>query len=85
MFQASEIKRLIEEGIPGAVAVVLDEANDGEHFAAEVMSPSFAGINMIKQHQAVYRTLGTLMGGAIHALALKTYTPEQWAKAGRPS
>lgn len=83
MFQASEIKRLIEAGIPGATAVVLDEANDGEHFVAEVVSPTFEGKSLVAQHQAVYRTLGTLMGGAIHALALKTYTPDQWQKAGR--
>jgi stress-induced morphogen len=80
MFEASEIKRLIEAGLPGAVAVVVDEANDGEHFVAEVMSPSFSGLSLVKQHQAVYGALGTHMGGAIHALALKTYTPEQWGK-----
>jgi stress-induced morphogen len=83
MFQASEIKRIIEEGLPGARAVVIDEANDGEHFVAEVVSPTFEGKGLVAQHQQVYRTLGTLMGGAIHALALKTYTPDQWAKAGR--
>lgn len=83
MFQASEIKRIIESAIPGARADVLDEANDGEHFVAEVTSPTFEGKSLVAQHQQVYKALGTLMGGAIHALALKTYTPEQWAKAGR--
>ena len=82
MFQGTEIKRLIESAIPGAVVRIHDE--DGEHFEAEVMSPSFAGQSLIKQHQAVYAALGSHMGGAIHALALKTYTPEQWAsKAGK--
>ncbi|MFZ5475765.1 MAG: BolA family protein [Myxococcota bacterium] len=80
MFEATEIKRLIETALPGSVAVVVDEANDGEHFVAEVMSPSFAGQSLVKQHQAVYGALGGHMGGAIHALALKTYTPDQWAK-----
>ncbi len=83
MFQASEIKRIIEAELPGARAHVLDEANDGEHFVAEVVSPSFEGKSLVAQHQQVYRALGSLMGGAIHALALKTYTPEQWQKAGR--
>jgi stress-induced morphogen len=83
MFAASEIKRLIETALPGAVAVVIDEANDGEHFVAEVMSPSFVGQSLVKQHQQVYAALGGHMGGAIHALALKTFTPEQWEKAGR--
>lgn len=83
MFQASEIKRIIEEAIPGATAVVIDEANDGEHFVAEVVSPTFEGKSLVAQHQQIYRALGSLMGGAIHALALKTYTPDQWQKAGR--
>jgi stress-induced morphogen len=83
MFEAAEIKRLIESALPGAVAVVIDEANDGEHFVAEVMSPSFVGQSLVKQHQAVYGALGARMGGAIHALALKTYTPEQWQRAGK--
>lgn len=83
MFQASEIKRIIEAELPGAKAVVIDEANDGEHFVAEVVSPTFEGKGLVAQHQQVYKALGSLMGGAIHALALKTYTPEQWAKAGR--
>jgi stress-induced morphogen len=83
MFQASEIKRIIEDGIPGSTAIVLDEANDGEHFAAEVVSPTFTGKGLVQQHQQVYKTLGSLVGNAIHALALKTFTPEQWASAGR--
>ncbi len=83
MFEAAEIKRLIESALPGAVAVVIDEANDGEHFVAEVVSPSFVGQSLVKQHQAVYGALGARMGGAIHALALKTYTPEQWQQAGK--
>jgi len=80
MFASSEIKRLIEEGIPGSLAQVNDDANDGEHFSAEVTAPGFAGQTMVAQHQAVYRTLGQRMGREIHALALKTFTPEQWAK-----
>lgn len=83
MFQASEIKRIIEAELPGATAVVIDEANDGEHFVAEVVSPSFTGKGLVQQHQQVYKALGSLVGNAIHALALKTYTPEQWEKAGR--
>jgi stress-induced morphogen len=83
MFQASEIKRLIETTIPGSVALILDEAQDGEHFEGEVMSPTFSGISLVKQHQAVYAALGPRMGREIHALALKTYTPEAWAKAGK--
>lgn len=83
MFEADEIKRLIESALPGAIAFVDDEAGDKEHFYAEVMSPTFIGLPLIRQHQQVYAALGTHMGGAIHALALKTYTPDEWAKAGK--
>lgn len=83
MFEASRIKQIIETAIPGAVAVIVDDANDGEHFTGEVMSPSFVGKGLVAQHQEVYRALGALMGREIHALALKTFTPEAWAKAGK--
>ena len=83
MFEAARIKQIIEAAIPGAVANIVDDANDGEHFTGEVMSPSFAGKGLVAQHQEVYRALGTLMGREIHALALKTFTPEAWAKAGK--
>ncbi|RRQ21222.1 BolA family protein [Thiohalobacter thiocyanaticus] len=75
--QAEDVKQLIEKGLPDAEAIV---TGDGDHFEATVISPSFADMNMVKQHQAVYRTLGDGFQGAIHALALKTYTPEQWAE-----
>ncbi|HHC72491.1 MAG TPA: BolA family transcriptional regulator [Thiotrichales bacterium] len=73
-----EIKRLIEEGLPGAEAIV--KGDDGAHFEAVVISPEFAGKSVVQQHQLVYRTLGDRMQtGVIHALALKTVTPEEWA------
>ncbi len=83
MFEPTEIQRLIEAGIPGATVIVIDDAGDKEHFAAEVMSATFDGISMVRQHQAVYRCLGERMGREIHALALKTYTPTQWAARAR--
>ncbi|CDF85305.1 Conserved hypothetical protein [Pseudomonas knackmussii B13] len=51
------------------------------HFKAVVVSPLFAGLNAVKRHQKVYATLGELMG-QFHALALHTYTPEEWAEQG---
>ena len=51
------------------------------HFKAVVVSEQFAGLNSVKRHQKVYATLGGLMG-EFHALALHTYTPEEWAKIG---
>lgn len=75
--QADDIKQLIEQNIPGAVAHV--SGADGVHFEATVVSASFAGKNRVQQHQLVYRALGGRMESQeIHALALKTYTPERW-------
>ncbi|CAD5109318.1 BolA family protein [Zestomonas carbonaria] len=51
------------------------------HFKAVVVSPVFAGLNLVKRHQKVYAALGELMG-QFHALALHTYTPEEWAVQG---
>ena len=51
------------------------------HYKAVIVSPLFAGLNAVKRHQKVYATVGDLMG-QIHALALHTYTPEEWAAQG---
>ena len=75
-----EIKNIIERSIPGATAYVLDPMNDGQHLQAFVVSPSFAGMMLVKQHQLVMKPLKEAMAGSVHALALKTYTPEKWAE-----
>ena len=51
------------------------------HYKAVIVSPAFHGLNAVKRHQKVYATLGELMG-QFHALALHTYTPEEWAQQG---
>ncbi len=76
---ASRIQTLIEQGLPGAEVSVQGE--DGVHFEASVVSAAFAGKLPLARHRMVYATLGDLMGGAIHALALKTLTPEEAGRA----
>ena len=76
MFDANEIKRLIGAGLPCEFIEVLGE--DGVHFTGIVVSPAFEGKPRVRQHQAVYATLGRLMGNEIHALQLQTFTPAQW-------
>lgn len=78
MFQASEIQRLIEQGLPCETVII--EGEDGVHFSGIVVSAAFEGKLRVRQHQAVYATLGKLMGNEIHALQLQTYTPAQWAE-----
>jgi len=51
------------------------------HYKAVIVSPQFAGLNAVRRHQKVYASLGELMG-QLHALALHTYTPEEWAEQG---
>lgn len=74
---ADTIRRLIEQGLPGARAEV--RGDDGVHFEALVVSEAFAGKLPLARHRLVYATLGELMGGEIHALALRTLTPEEEA------
>lgn len=72
---ASEIERLICEAIPDAEVTIRDLAGDGDHYAARVVSASFAGMPRVKQHQRVYAALGGRMGGELHALQLATAEP----------
>ena len=73
------IKNLIEAGLPEATVEVAGD--DGVHFEARVICASFAGKLPLARHRMVYATLGDKMGGEIHALALKTLTPDEAAKA----
>ena len=73
----SEIKRLIEASIPDAAVTIHDLRGDGDHYAAEVVSPAFKGKSRVQQHQMVYQALKGNMGGALHALALQTSAPPE--------
>jgi acid stress-induced BolA-like protein IbaG/YrbA len=73
--KASEIKALIEAGLPDAQVDVMGD--DGQHFDAIVVSPSFAGKTLIQQHKMVKATLGDRFNtGELHALGLKTSAPK---------
>ena len=72
---AQQIQQLIEAGLPGARAQV--EGADGVHFEATVVSEGFRGKLPLARHRMVYATLGERMGGEIHALSLRTLTPDE--------
>lgn len=74
----NDIKSIIEQNIPNATAHVLDPMNDGQHLQAFVVSPAFEGIMLIKQHQMVMQPLKKAFATSVHALALKTFTPQKW-------
>ena len=71
---AHDIEAAILAALPGAVVEITDLAGDGDHYAAKVTAPQFAGLPRVKQHQLVYNSLGGRMGGALHALQLTTIT-----------
>ena len=74
---ANTIKSLLEQNLPGAMVEV--RGDDGVHFEALVVSDTFAGKSLIQQHRLVYDALGERMSNQdIHALAIKTFTPEAW-------
>jgi len=72
MPSTEEIKSRIELALPGASADVTDLTGGGDHLRAEVTYEGFAGLSRIEQHKLVYDVFGEEIGGAIHALSLKT-------------
>ena len=73
---AGTIENLIKESLPDAEVTIQDLAGDGDHYAALVVSSTFAGKTRVQQHQMVYQALEGRMGGELHALALQTSTPK---------
>lgn len=81
MLSLQEVEGMIKTKIPDATVDVQD-LGGGDHLQATVVSSAFEGKNRVQQHQLVYGALQEAMASeAIHALALKTYTPEAWKQA----
>ena len=71
---------MIKASLPGAQVNVEDLTGGGDHYQVTVVSEDFEGRSLIQQHQLVYGAVREAMSSeAIHALALKTYTPQAWA------
>lgn len=80
MVYPEQVEAMIKAEMPDADVQVM--TNDGEHYEVTVVSPVFEGKGLVQQHQMVYRAVNQqMMSGAIHALAVKTYTPQTWAAA----
>jgi acid stress-induced BolA-like protein IbaG/YrbA len=75
MVTAESIKQSIAAGLDCAHVEV---TGDGHHWEAVIVSAAFQGKNKVQQHQLVYRALGDRMREEIHALSMKTLTPDQW-------
>ncbi len=70
-----QIKNYIAAGMQ---CTHLTVEGDGQHFQATIVSPAFAGKRLIQRHQLVYAVLGERMREEIHALSMKTLTPEEF-------
>ena len=80
MVEIPTLEERIRAGVPGVIHLHIEDLTGGkDHFQAVVVSPVFATLSRVEQHQTVYRALGELMHGPVHALALKTLTPEAFA------
>jgi len=76
MVEASSIEDSIRAGL---ACTHLEVRGDGAHFEAVIVSPAFAGLKRVAQHQLVFAALGERMRSEIHALSMRTYSPEEWA------
>ncbi|MBI1817660.1 MAG: BolA/IbaG family iron-sulfur metabolism protein [Deltaproteobacteria bacterium] len=81
MVHPDEISSLITAALPDAQVSVRDLTGGGDHFEVTVVSSAFAGKGLVDQHQMVYTPLRDAMVQRIHALTLKTYTPDQYQRA----
>lgn len=79
MVRPEDVKQYIEEGLP---CEFVDVQGDGQHFEAVIVSAAFAGKSIIQQQRLVYDALGDRMREEIHALSMRTYTPEAWGRRG---
>jgi acid stress-induced BolA-like protein IbaG/YrbA len=79
MVTPESVKQGIEAGLECERVQVI---GDGQHFQALVVSSEFAGRNRVQRHQLVYAALGERMREEIHALSMRTLTPEEWKSEG---
>jgi stress-induced morphogen len=84
VYTPERLEREIEAGLGEAQVFVTDLTGTRDHYKAVIVCAAFEGKRLLERHQMVYQTLGSAVGGEIHALTLETHTPQQWAqKQGR--
>ena len=73
----ADVERFIAQGL---TCEHLQVEGDGRHFFATIVSRDFEGLTRVARHQRVYAVLGDRMREQIHALSMKTLTPDEWAR-----
>ena len=91
--EAAALEARLREALEATHVEVVDESHlhaghvgardGGGHYRAVIVSERFAGLNRVKAQQVVYAAVDDWMGGEIHALSMKTFTPESWDEEGR--
>lgn len=76
----NQVQELIEKAIPEAHVSINDLVGDGDHLQVIVVSQKFEGKSLLEQHQMILTPLRESLKTDLHALTLKTYTPQQWEK-----
>ena len=83
MIEESKIKDTIQKAIDGAEIDIQNPRGDGLHFNAIVIAKQFEGKSLMEQQRMVMEPLSALFGSSLHALSLKTYTPDRWKKVNQ--
>ncbi|MGZ8270791.1 MAG: BolA family protein [Methylophilus sp.] len=81
MLSAKQLEEYIKQGLACDYIQVIGD--DGTHFESIIVSPEFENKSMVQQHQLVYAALGDRMRAEIHALSMKTYTPQKWIEINK--
>lgn len=81
MLSAKQLEEYIKQGL--ACDYIQVVGDDGTHFESIIVSPEFENKSMVQQHQLVYAALGDRMRAEIHALSMKTYTPQKWEEINK--
>lgn len=83
MITPEEIKQTLSKALPVLLIETQDLTGGGDHWQVIIVSSAFEGKGLLEQHRLVNEALKSELGDQrIHALALKTFTPEQWEKLG---
>lgn len=79
-----QVEAMIKSGLPDAQVQVQDLTGGGDHYQVLVVSSAFEGKGLLQQHQLVYGAVKAAMSTEeIHALSIKTFTPQAWAASSQ--
>ena len=78
MLTTQKLAEMIENHLKNAKVTIEDPQNDGVHLRAVIISENFAGKTRLQRHREVYKALGDVFEGELHALQMVTKTPTEY-------